>query len=167
MVYDYHDSGTLHARTLARVNVQLNVGRAVAALHVGVAKMGCGASTPKAVQDPGGPVVADTRGVSKNAAEEAEKDKAAALIQTAAAGALESKAPAKEDPKAEPAAAPAPVAPVATPAPAPAAAPAPAPEPAAEPVPDGAPDFAKLITAPPQQKLELSATNKCTPRQEA
>ena len=136
-------------------------------LHVGVAKMGCGASTPKAVQDPGGPVVADTRGVSKNAAEEAEKDKAAALIQTAAAGAVESKAPAKEDPKAEPAAAPAPVAPAATPAPAPAAAPAPAPEPAAEPAPDGAPDFAKLITAPPQQKLELSATNKCTPRQEA
>ena len=105
--------------------------------------------------------------MSKNDAEEAEKDKAAALIQTAAAGAVESKAPAKEDPKAEPAAAPAPVAPAATPAPAPAAAPAPAPEPAAEPAPDGAPDFAKLITAPPQQKLELSATNKCTPRQEA
>ena len=30
-----------------------------------------------------------------------------------------------------------------------------------------APDFAKLITEPPQQKLELSDTNKCTPRQTA
>ena len=30
-----------------------------------------------------------------------------------------------------------------------------------------APDFAKLITEPPQQKLELSDTNKCTQRQTA
>lgn len=30
-----------------------------------------------------------------------------------------------------------------------------------------APDFVKLITEPPQQKLELSDTNKCTPRQTA
>ena len=88
--------------------------------------MGCGASTPQTIQDPGGFVVADTRGLSKNATnpdpEEAEKDKAAALIQTAAAGAMESKAPAKEEPKAEPAAAtPASVAPATAPAAAPAA----------------------------------------------